>query len=109
MSERLKEAREVIRCCYKLSDTDVDCLFKLIELNKPTTSDELSKIMKVSKTTIENSLKKLIEVGLVEREKNNSDDKRIGRPKYYYSLTKDITEKIRNDLINCSKKMQLSF
>ncbi|BFH74106.1 helix-turn-helix domain-containing protein [Sulfurisphaera javensis] len=107
MSEKLKDAKDVIRCCYKLSDTDIDCLFKLIELNRAVTSDELSQIMKVSKTTIENSLKRLIDVGLVVRDK--SDDKKIGRPKYYYSVIKNVTNKIKEDLLNCSKKMQISL
>lgn len=107
MSEKLKDAKDVIRCCYKLSDTDVDCLFKLIEINKPVTSEELSQILKLSKTTVENSLKKLIEAGLVLR--NKSDDKKIGRPKYYYSPTENIIDKIKEGLIECSKKMQLSL
>ncbi|BAB66001.1 MULTISPECIES: helix-turn-helix domain-containing protein [Sulfurisphaera] len=107
MSEKLYDAKDVIRCCYKLSDTDIDCLFKLIELNKPVTSDELSQMMKVSKTTVENSLKKLIDSGLVIRSK--SEDKKIGRPKYYYSIVENIINKIREDLLNCSKKMQLSL
>jgi len=105
--EKLKDAREAIRCCYKLSDTDLDCLFKLLELNKPITSEELAGIMNVSKTTIENSLKKLIEIGLVTREKVN--DKKIGRPKYYYTVINGIVEKIKEDLAECAKRMQLSL
>ena len=105
--EKLKDARDAIRCCYKLSDTDVDCLFKLLELNRPTSNEELADIMKVSKTTIEKSLKKLIEVGLVIREKVN--DKKIGRPKYYYSAITNILEKVKRDLEHCSRKMQLSL
>ena len=105
--EKLKDARDAIKCCYKISDTDVDCLFKLLELNRPTTCEELADIMKVSKTTIEKSLKKLIEVGLVIREK--SSDKKIGRPKYSYSIIGGVIEKIKEDLENCSRKMQLQI
>ena len=106
-AEKLKDAKEAIRCCYKLTDTDIDCLFKLLELNRPATSEELADIMKVSKTTIENSLKKLIDAGLIVREKVN--DKKIGRPKYYYSIANEITKKIKEDLAECAKKMQLSL
>jgi len=106
--EKLRDAKDAIRCCYKLTDTDIDCLFKLLELNRSTTSEELASIMKVSKTTIENSLKKLIDVGLVIRDKS-VDDKRIGRPKYYYSIVSGIIEKLKKDLAECSKKMQLSL
>ncbi|AHC51527.1 TrmB family transcriptional regulator [Sulfolobus acidocaldarius SUSAZ] len=99
--EKMGLNKEVIRCCYKISDTDVDCLLKLIELRKSITSEELSDMMKVSKTTIENSLKKLMDIGLITREKKT--DKRIGRPKYYYTLIINFEDKMRNDLLNCSK------
>ncbi|QGR18551.1 helix-turn-helix domain-containing protein [Stygiolobus azoricus] len=107
MSEKLKTSKEVIRCCYKISDTDVDCLFKLVELGKPVTSEELSALLKMSKTTVENSLKKLIDIGLVVREKG--DEKKIGRPKYYYEIISNYMEKLKHDLTECSRKIQSSM
>lgn len=104
MSEKLKASKEIIRCCYKISDTDVECLLKLIEIGRPITSEELSTILKVSKTTVENSLKKLMDLGLVVREKD--EDKKIGRPKYYYEVIKDYMAKLKQDLENCSQKIQ---
>ncbi|MBW9140473.1 MAG: SMC-Scp complex subunit ScpB [Candidatus Aramenus sp.] len=98
-----KEKKHSIKCCYKLSDTDVDVLFKLIELKRPVSSMELSTIMGVSKTTIEGSLKKLIQVGLVERIKR--DEKKVGRPKFDYSVTENLWGKIRNDLQECAKRI----
>jgi predicted transcriptional regulator len=107
MSEKLKASKEIIRCCYKISDTDIDCLFKLIEVNRPITSEELSEMLKMSKTTVENSLKKLIDLGLVVREKG--DEKKIGRPKYYYAIIENYMDKIREDLQECSRKIQGVF
>jgi predicted transcriptional regulator len=107
MSEKLKASKEIIRCCYKISDTDIDCLFKLIEVNRPITSEELSEMLKMSKATVENSLKKLIDLGLVVREKG--DEKKIGRPKYYYAVTENYMDKIREDLQECSRKIQGVF
>ncbi|BCU70212.1 helix-turn-helix domain-containing protein [Stygiolobus caldivivus] len=107
MSEKLKTSKEVIRCCYKISDTDIDCLFKLIEIGKPITSEELSALLRMSKTTVENSLKKLIDIGLVVREKG--DEKKIGRPKYYYEVISNYMEKLRHDLGECSRKIQSSM
>ncbi len=99
------DSKEIVRCCYKLSDTDVDCLFKLIEINKPISAEEFASLMKLSKTTIENSLKKLIELGLVVRTKIADDTKRIGRPKYVYSVIHDVRNKIKQDLKNCATKI----
>ncbi len=98
-----KERRHSIKCCYKLTDTDVDVLFKLIELKRPVSSLELSKIMGVSKTTIEGSLKKLIQIGLVERVK--SDEKKVGRPKFDYCVVENLWDKIRGDLQECAKRI----
>ena len=106
MKEKLEEKKEEIRCCYKITDTDVTVLLKMIEIGEPITSEDLADIFKLSKTTVENSLKKLIELGLVERSKK--EGKKIGRPKFYYSITSNILEKIRNDLLECAKRMELA-
>ena len=106
MKEKLEEKKEQIRCCYKITDTDVAVLLKLIEIGEPVTSEELADIFKLSKTTVENSLKKLIELGLVERSKK--EGKKIGRPKFYYSVIPNILDKIRNDLLECAKRMELA-
>ncbi len=106
MAEKLKESKDSIRCCYKITDTDVECLFKLLEVGKPVTSEDLAEMLNVSKTTVENSLKKLIDVGLVERSKG--DEKKIGRPRYYYVLVDNVYEKIRKDLSECAKRIQAS-
>ncbi|ABP95718.1 MULTISPECIES: helix-turn-helix domain-containing protein [Metallosphaera] len=101
--DTLKERKESIRCCYKISDTDVECLFKLIELGEPKTSVELGKIMGLSKTTVENSMKKLIELGLVERIK--VDGKKIGRPKFLYVISDSFQERVKADLKRCAEKI----
>jgi predicted transcriptional regulator len=98
-----KEKKHSIKCCYKLGDTDVDCLFKLMDIKKPVTSIELADLMKFSKTTVENSLKKLIDVGLVIRIK--TEEKRIGRPKFEYTVPDNLWDKIRKDLIECGRKI----
>lgn len=106
MAEKLKESKDSIRCCYKITDTDVDCLFKLLDVGKPVTSEELAEMLGVSKTTVENSLKKLIDIGLVDRSKR--DEKKIGRPRYYYEVISNVYDKIRKDLGECAKKIQAS-
>lgn len=103
MEEDLKNKKESIKCCYKLSETDVECLFKLIELNKPITSIELAQIMGFSKTTAETSLKRLMDVGLVNRIK--IEEKKIGRPKFAYSVINNIWGKISEDLKQYAKKI----
>lgn len=101
--EPLKNKKESIRCCYKISETDVECLFTLMELKEPKSSLELGEIMKLSKTTVENSMKKLIEIGLVKRIK--IEEKKIGRPKFGYSVVEDFYERIRNDLKSCAERI----
>lgn len=105
MSIQLAESKDVIRCCYKITDTDVECLFKLVEVNRPISAEELASIMKLSKTTVENSLKKLIELGLVVRNKDGEKGNRIGRPKYLYSVILNIESKIKQDLTNCANRI----
>ncbi|ACP35224.1 helix-turn-helix domain-containing protein [Saccharolobus islandicus] len=105
MSLKLSESKEAIRCCYKISDTDVECLFKLVELNRPISAEELASIMKLSKTTVENSLKKLIEIGLIVRNKDGEEGKRIGRPKYLYAVIHNAETKIKQDLTSCASKI----
>ncbi|AWS00110.1 helix-turn-helix domain-containing protein [Metallosphaera hakonensis] len=101
--DTLKDRKESIRCCYKITETDVECLFKLIEVGEPKTSVELGKLMGLSKTTVENSMKKLIELGLIERIK--IDGKRIGRPKYLYSVSESFQERVRMDLKRCAERI----
>ncbi|MEM0164934.1 MAG: helix-turn-helix domain-containing protein [Saccharolobus sp.] len=105
MAIQFTESKEVIRCCYKITDTDVECLFKLMELNKEVSAEELASIMRLSKTTVENSLKKLIELGLVARNKDGEEGKRIGRPKYIYVIAQNVESKIKQDLTNCANKI----
>ncbi|BCU66931.1 transcriptional regulator [Sulfolobales archaeon HS-7] len=102
--QRLRESRDAIRCCFQITDTDVDCFLRLIQIGGKATSEELAKNMNLSKTTVESSLKKLIEVGLVERHK--VEDRKVGRPKYNYVLKEDILSVVRSGLSNCSKKFQ---
>ncbi|MEL9969997.1 MAG: helix-turn-helix domain-containing protein [Metallosphaera sp.] len=101
--DTLKDKKESIRCCYKITDTDVECLFKLIELREPKTSVELGKIMNLSKTTVENSMKKLIELGLVDRIK--IDGKKIGRPKFLYVVSDSFQERVKTDLRKCAERI----
>ncbi|EHP68253.1 putative transcriptional regulator [Metallosphaera yellowstonensis MK1] len=101
--ESLKAKKESIRCCYKISETDVDCLFTLLDLKEPKSSSELAEVMKLSKTTVENSMKKLMELGLVRRIK--IEEKKIGRPKFVYSLVEDFFPRIRADLKDCAEKI----
>jgi predicted transcriptional regulator len=54
---------------------------------------------------VENSLKKLIELGLVVRNKDGEEGKRIGRPKYLYSVISNIESKIKQDLTNCANRI----
>lgn len=93
-----------IKCCYKLTETEIACFVKMLELKAPITSVDLAKEMKYSKTTVETSLRKLIELGLVIREK--LEGSRIGRPKYVYRLPEAIWEKIQKDLYRCSESMK---
>lgn len=106
MKPILEEKKEEIRCCYKISDTDMVVFLKLVEVGEPITSEELGDMFKLSKTTVENSLKKLIELGLVVRSKK--EGKKIGRPKYYYSIVSNMIEKIKKDLHECAKRMELA-
>ncbi|QKQ99231.1 MarR family transcriptional regulator [Metallosphaera tengchongensis] len=101
--DTLKDKKESIRCCYKMSDTDVECLFKLIEIGEPKTSVELGNMMNLSKTTVENSMKKLIELGLVMRIK--VDGKKIGRPKFLYVVSEDFRDRVKSDLKRCAEKI----
>lgn len=93
-----------IKCCYRLTETEIACFVKMLELKKPVTSVELAQTMKYSKTTVETSLRKLIELGLVVREK--LEGSRIGRPKYLYRLPEAIWEKISKDLDRCAESMK---
>ncbi|ARM76657.1 helix-turn-helix domain-containing protein [Acidianus manzaensis] len=101
--ETIKNKKDSIKCCYKLSDTDVNCLLKLIEISKPITSNELAEIMGFSKTTAESSLKKLIDSGLISRIK--IEEKKIGRPKFTYKVIENIWEKISKDLRSCANRI----
>ncbi|ARM74807.1 helix-turn-helix domain-containing protein [Acidianus manzaensis] len=93
-----------IKCCYRLTETEIACFVKLLQLRKPITSIELAHEMKYSKTTVETSLRKLVELGLIIREK--IEGSRIGRPKYIYRLPDVIWEKIEKDLNKCSESMK---
>ncbi|EWG07645.1 MAG: transcriptional regulator [Candidatus Aramenus sulfurataquae] len=93
-----------IKCCYRLSETEVACFIKLNELGKPVTSQELAGIMRFSKTTVESSLRRLIDLGLVVRKK--LEGSRIGRPKYVYSLPTDLWDKVKVDLHKCAESMR---
>ncbi|NON61173.1 helix-turn-helix domain-containing protein [Acidianus sp. RZ1] len=99
----LKNKKESIKCCYKISETDVDCLFKLAEMGRAVTSTELASEMNFSKTTVESSLKKLIELGLVQRIK--IDEKKIGRPKFLYAVESTVWDKVSKDLKDCANKI----
>jgi predicted transcriptional regulator len=93
-----------IKCCYRLSETEISCFIKLLELNRPITSIELAGLMKFSKTTVETALRKLTDVGLVTRQK--LEGARIGRPKYVYSLPEYVWGKIEKDLNKCGENMK---
>ncbi|MDT7901636.1 MAG: helix-turn-helix domain-containing protein [Acidianus sp.] len=97
------DIRHNIKCCYKLSESDVDVFLKILEVRRPITSQELSKMLKVSKTTVDGSLKRLIDIGLVIRKK--SENGKIGRPTYIYYLPLGIEEKIESDLKRCADQM----
>jgi len=100
---KLRELREPVKCCYKISDTDVDCLMRILDAGKPMDADEVSKTMGLSKTTVETSLKRLMELGLVQRKR--LDGRKIGRPKFLYFITQDFPMKVRIDLDNCVKRI----
>lgn len=93
-----------IKCCYRLTETEISCFVKLLEVKRPATSVELAQMMKYSKTTVETSLRKLIELGLVIREKLEGN--KIGRPKYLYKLPDSIWEKVQKDLSKCAESMK---
>jgi len=107
--DTLDSARESIKCCYKISDTDFDSLILLTKLGKPSSSEEIASIMNLSKTTVENSLKKLLDLDLIERRKANDDNRRIGRPKFVYAIRENILEKIKEDLNNCAETIRKAF
>ncbi len=97
------DMRHNIKCCYKLSESDVDVFLKILEIRRPVTSQELSKILKVSKTTVDGCLKRLADIGLIIRKK--SENGKIGRPTYIYYLPTGIEEKIESDLKKCAEQM----
>ncbi|BBD73944.1 transcriptional regulator [Sulfodiicoccus acidiphilus] len=102
---RLRELRDPVKCCYKVSDTDVECLIRIVELSKPIDAEEMSKIMGLSKTTVETSLKRLMELGLVVRKR--LEGRKIGRPKYVYSTIDGLMSKVKKDLDQCVKRIAL--
>lgn len=101
---KIRESRDVIRCCFQLNETDIDCLIKLLEIGGNASSEVLAESMRLSKTTVETSLKRLIDSGLVVREK--TDERRVGRPKFSYKVRDNLASVIREGLENCSKKMK---
>jgi predicted transcriptional regulator len=107
--EILDNAKESIKCCLKIGDTDFDSLVLLAKLGRPMSSEEMASTMNLSKTTVENSLKKLLDLDLIERQKANDESKRIGRPKYLYVTTEDLFIKIREKLDRCADTIKNSF
>ncbi|BBG23511.1 MarR family transcriptional regulator [Sulfuracidifex tepidarius] len=107
--EILDTARESIKCCYKISDTDFDCLVLLAKLGRPTSSEEMASVMNLSKTTVENSLKKLLDLDLIARQKSNDESRRIGRPKFIYTVSDELLNKIKEDLNRCAETIKNSI
>lgn len=98
LSEGLLEA---LRCCFKLNETDLKVLEDLIRLGRAG-SEEIARDLSVSKTTVDNTLKKLLTLGLVVREK--VQEKKIGRPKYVFSVSPQFQQVVKEKVESCSKK-----
>ncbi len=96
-----EELLEVLKCCFKLNDTDVNVLEELIKLGRAD-GEVIASELNVSKTTVDNSLKKLMALGLVLREK--VQEKKIGRPKYVFYLSPQFSQVVKEKIENCSKK-----
>jgi predicted transcriptional regulator len=84
---------------YGLSSSDVSVLHLLLVKRKKMTADEISEELNVTKASINKSLNNLLDKGLIMREKEESEDKRKGRPGYLYWVDKNkLYEKLEKDL-----------
>ncbi|MCY0859274.1 MAG: MarR family transcriptional regulator [Sulfolobaceae archaeon] len=93
------DVHELIAFIYGLSRSDVEVLHAIMTSNGPITTEDIAKKLNVTKASVSKSLNNLIEKGLVMRNKTLAQEKRKGRPSYYYIVDRDyLTSKIIKDL-----------
>lgn len=77
----------------KLTTTQLDIIF-ILHKKQITTSSEISKILKINKSNLSSQIETLFELGLIEREQNSKD-----RRKVFLTLSKKGWDKMRDFMI----------
>ena len=96
---RTVEIHEFLAFMYGLSSSDVNVLHLLMVKGKKMTADEIAEELGVTKASVSKSLNNLLDKGLIIREKEESEDKRKGRPSYLYWVDKEqLYNKLEKDL-----------
>ena len=96
---RSVEIHEFLAFMYGLSSSDVSVLHLLMAKGKKMSADEISEELNVTKASVSKSLNNLLDKGLLIREKEETEDKKKGRPGYLYWVDKNkLYEKLEKDL-----------
>ena len=81
------DSRELIKCTFDLSKTELKIFLFLLKLNASVPSIEISNKIGLDRTTIQKSLKKLLEKKIVDRRQNNLDN---GGYVFLYSVKQKV-------------------
>lgn len=68
------DSKELIKCTFDLTKTELRIFLFLLKLNASVPSIEISKKIGLDRTTIQKSLKKLLEKKIIDRRQNNLDN-----------------------------------
>jgi predicted transcriptional regulator len=82
---RKMNSKDLIRCTFDLSKTELKIFLYLLKINKSIPSVDIANQIELDRTTIQKSLKKLLEKGIVDRRQNNLDN---GGYVFLYSVKK---------------------
>ncbi|MBP1357872.1 MAG: MarR family transcriptional regulator [Sulfolobus sp.] len=93
------DVHELLAFIYGLSRSDIEVLHAILTSKEPITTEEIAKKLNVTKASVSKSLNNLIEKGLVLRNKSIMQERRKGRPSYYYIVNRDyLLGKVIKDL-----------
>ena len=71
---RRMDSKELIKCTFDLSKTELRIFLHLLKTNSAIPSVDIAKEIDLDRTTIQKSLKRLLEKGIVDRRQNNLDN-----------------------------------
>jgi Predicted transcriptional regulator len=101
-SGKLTSVGNIIGYFYDLSETDITVLENTISKGK-VEADQLEKELSISRSTLNMSLNKLHSLGFLE--KKRGEVKHTGRPKYIYTVSANVKEKIKKELEDIFKEV----